>query len=81
MTPEDLQKLDQEHVWHPYAAMPATVPCFPVKSASGCQIELMDGTTLVDGMSSWWACIHGYNHPILNKAAKDQIDSMSHMMS
>ncbi len=80
MTPEDLQKLDQEHVWHPYAAMPNTVPCFPVKAASGCQIELMDGTSLVDGMSSWWACIHGYNHPILNKAAKDQIDQMSHVM-
>ncbi len=80
MSLEDLQKLDQEHVWHPYAAMPNTVPCFPVKGASGCSIELMDGRTLIDGMSSWWACIHGYNHPILNKAAKDQIDSMSHMM-
>jgi len=80
MSPEELQKLDQEHVWHPYAAMPNTVPCFPVKGASGCAIELMDGRTLVDGMSSWWACIHGYNHPTLNKAAKDQIDKMSHMM-
>ena len=77
---EELQKLDQEHVWHPYAAMPNSDPCFPVRSASGCDIHLMDGRTLTDGMSSWWACIHGYNHPILNKAAKDQIDKMSHMM-
>lgn len=80
MFPEELQKLDQEHVWHPYAAMPNTVPCFPVRGASGCNIELMDGTTIVDGMSSWWACIHGYNHPVLNTAAKNQIDKMSHMM-
>ncbi len=80
MSQEELQKLDQEHVWHPYAAMPNTVPCFPVRGASGCNIELMDGRMLIDGMSSWWACIHGYNHPILNKAAKDQIDKMSHMM-
>ena len=80
MTPEELQKLDQEHVWHPYAAMPNSDPCFPVRSASGCTIELMDGRSLTDGMSSWWACIHGYNHPVLNKAAKDQIDKMSHMM-
>jgi len=80
MTPEELQSLDQEHVWHPYSAMPNSVPCFPVRSASGCNIRLMDGRTLTDGMSSWWACIHGYNHPALNKAAKDQIDRMSHMM-
>jgi adenosylmethionine-8-amino-7-oxononanoate aminotransferase len=79
-TLEELQKLDQEHVWHPYAAMPSLVPCFPVKSASGCTLELMDGRSLIDGMSSWWACIHGYNHPSLNQAAKDQIDKMSHVM-
>ena len=91
MSLEAVQKLDQEHVWHPYArapgtgsgaatAMPNLLPCFPVRSASGCNIQLMDGRTLTDGMSSWWACIHGYNHPSLNKAAKDQIDKMSHMM-
>eukprot|EP00536_Pseudo-nitzschia_multiseries_P010459 jgi/Psemu1/203334/e_gw1.319.26.1 len=80
MNPEELKKLDQEHVWHPYAPIPNSVPCFPVQSASKCDIQLMDGRTLTDGMSSWWACIHGYNHPVLNKAAKDQIDKMSHMM-
>jgi adenosylmethionine---8-amino-7-oxononanoate aminotransferase len=80
MTPQEVQKLDQQHVWHPYAAMPNSLPCFPVESASGCQLHLMDGRTLVDGMSSWWACIHGYNHPVLNQAAKDQIDQMSHVM-
>ncbi|KAL3919155.1 MAG: hypothetical protein SGILL_003893, partial [Bacillariaceae sp.] len=80
MTHEEVQTLDQKHVWHPYAAMPNAMPCFPVKSASGCTLELMDGRTVIDGMSSWWACIHGYNHPVLNKAAKDQIDQMSHVM-
>lgn len=80
MTPEEVQALDQKHVWHPYAAMPNTVPCFPVQSASGCEIHLLDGKTLVDGMSSWWACIHGYNHPVLNQAAQDQMTSMSHVM-
>ena len=72
--------IDQQHVWHPYAPMPNSLPCFPVKSAKGVEIELVDGRTLIDGMSSWWAAIHGYNHPVLNQAAKDQIDNMSHIM-
>lgn len=80
MSPTEIQHLDQQHVWHPYAAMPNDLPCFPVERASGCQLHLMDGRTIVDGMSSWWACIHGYNHPILNQAAKNQIDQMSHIM-
>lgn len=75
-----LVALDQQHVWHPYAPMPNSVPAFPVKSAKGVTIELVDGRKLIDGMSSWWACIHGYNHPRLNQAAKDQINNMSHVM-
>lgn len=78
-TPE-LLELDRQHVWHPYAAMPNPLPVFPVKSAQGVYLELEDGRKLVDGMSSWWACIHGYGHPRLNQAAKDQIDRMSHVM-
>ena len=77
---DEIQKLDQEHVWHPYSAMPNTGPCFPVKKATGCDLHLVDGRVITDGMSSWWACIHGYNHPVLNKAAKEQIDDMSHVM-
>lgn len=50
---DQIQKLDKEHVWHPYSAMPNSAPCFPVRSASGCNIELMDGRILIDGMSSW----------------------------
>jgi adenosylmethionine-8-amino-7-oxononanoate aminotransferase len=80
LSSEEIRKLDQQHVWHPYAAMPNEIPCFPVESASGCEISLTDGRTLVDGMSSWWACIHGYNHPVLNQAAISQINKMSHVM-
>jgi adenosylmethionine---8-amino-7-oxononanoate aminotransferase len=80
---ESLQQLldcDRQHVWHPYAAMPNQFPVFPVASAQGVHIQLMDGRSLIDGISSWWTCIHGYNHPRLNKAAHAQIDRMSHMM-
>lgn len=77
---QDILRLDQQHVWHPYAAMPNPLPCVPIQSAQGCQLFLHDGRTLIDGMSSWWACIHGYSHPYLIQAAKDQIDQMSHVM-
>ncbi|MEL7071853.1 MAG: adenosylmethionine--8-amino-7-oxononanoate transaminase [Cyanobacteria bacterium J06581_3] len=71
---------DRQHVWHPYAAMPNPLPVFPVRSASGVRIELEDGRSLIDGISSWWTCIHGYNHPQLNAAAKAQMEKMSHVM-
>jgi adenosylmethionine---8-amino-7-oxononanoate aminotransferase len=71
---------DRLHVWHPYAAMPNLLPVFPVESAQGVRIQLMDGRSLIDGISSWWTCIHGYNHPRLNQAAHAQIDRMSHIM-
>jgi adenosylmethionine---8-amino-7-oxononanoate aminotransferase len=77
---QQLLDFDRLHVWHPYAAMPNLLPVFPVESAQGVHIQLMDGRSLVDGISSWWTCIHGYNHPRLNQAAHAQIDRMSHMM-
>jgi len=73
-------EIDKQHIWHPYSSMDADVPVFPVKSATGVMIKLEDGRELVDGMSSWWCAIHGYNHPVLNQAITDQLKSMSHIM-
>lgn len=77
---EQLIALDRQHVWHPYAPMPNPGPVFPVRSAQGVYLELETGERLVDGMSSWWTAIHGYNHPRLNRAAQAQMERMSHVM-
>ena len=79
MTTDDLA-FDSRHIWHPYTSMTAPLPVYPVVSAAGCELQLANGERLVDGMSSWWAAIHGYNHPRLNAAMKTQIDQMSHVM-
>lgn len=71
---------DAEMVWHPYAPMPASVPAVPVIGASGSRLHLADGREVVDGMSSWWAAIHGYRHPALDEAVRTQLDSMAHVM-
>ena len=76
---ELLQK-DQQFVWHPYSSLSDPIPAYEVVSASGVYLKLADGRELIDGMSSWWCTIHGYNHPVLNQAAKDQIDRVSHVM-
>ena len=71
---------DQQHIWHPYTSMINPLPAYPVASAEGVRLTLADGTRLIDGMSSWWSTIHGYNNPVLNNAAKSQIDKMAHVM-
>ena len=72
--------LDRRYVWHPYSAIDSGLPVFPVASASGVRIRLEDGRQLIDGMSSWWSAIHGYNHPLLNQALSDQLQKMAHVM-
>ncbi|NDU73370.1 adenosylmethionine--8-amino-7-oxononanoate transaminase [Actinomadura sp. DSM 109109] len=83
MSPRETERMlefDREHIWHPYAPMPAPAPALPVVSAAGVRLTLADGTELIDGMSSWWAAVHGYNHPKLNAAVTGQLGRVAHVM-
>ena len=77
---QSAQSFDLNHIWHPYSSLSKPVPPLYVSHAKGVRLTLTDGTELIDGMASWWSAIHGYNHPVLNEAAKGQLDQMSHVM-
>jgi adenosylmethionine-8-amino-7-oxononanoate aminotransferase len=75
-----LLALDAERVWHPYGALPAALPSLPVVSAEGVRLRLADGRELIDGMASWWCAIHGYRHPALDAAVREQLGRVAHVM-
>ncbi len=77
---QQLLDTDRQLIWHPYSALDSEAAVFPVVSAKGVYLKLADGRELVDGMSSWWSAIHGYNHPQMNQAIEDQLKNMSHVM-
>ena len=79
ITEQDLI-FDAEHIWHPYSSTINRPAMFPVVGGKGARIKLSDGRELIDGMSSWWCKVHGYNHPKLNEAVKGQVDQLAHVM-
>jgi len=75
-----MDTFDQQQIWHPYAKIPNEIPTYLVESADGACLNLVGDIQVIDGMSSWWSAIHGYNHPVLNKAVQTQLGKMSHVM-
>lgn len=80
MNIDELLTFDAQHIWHPYTSALNPLKAYPVESASGARLKLMGGGELIDGMSSWWAVVHGYNNPIINAAIVAQLNKMSHVM-
>ncbi len=80
LSSDDLLDFDRSHLWHPYTSIDHPQPVYPVASADGVRLCLMDGRELIDGMASWWSVIHGYNHPVLTRALQEQAGKLAHVM-
>lgn len=80
LSTDQLLQIDRDHLWHPYASALTPPPVLPVVSARGVRLHLADGRELIDGVSSWWSVVHGYNHPVLNAAVTAQLEKMAHVM-
>ncbi|WP_435980028.1 adenosylmethionine--8-amino-7-oxononanoate transaminase [Psychrobacter sp. DM4] len=79
-TCSEVDPFDHHHLWHPYTSLPPTYPNLVIERCDGVYLYTKSGEPLIDGMSSWWACTHGYNHPKLNQAIREQLNKMSHVM-
>ena len=80
LTTAQMTEFDRHYLWHPYTSFTQPAPVFPVRRAQGVQIELANGKKLIDGISSWWSVLPGYNHPAINKAIADQLHQFAHVM-
>ncbi len=76
----DWLEVGARHVWRPYCQMKTARPPLPVVATHGSRLVLADGTELVDGLASWWTACHGYNHPHIAAAVREQLERMPHVM-